>query len=105
MTVLVLDKVSTALRGELSRWMLELKAGVFVGRPSAVVRDRLWQRLCSEIGDGAGCLMVTHAANEQGYRVETFGNPKREVIDFEGLQLVKTRSGGLRLVMSPRTRG
>lgn len=91
MTILLLDRVSPSLRGELSRWMLEPKAGVFVGRPSAAVRDRLWKRLCREAGTDAGCLMITHAATEQGYCIESFGNPKRIVVDFEGLQLVKTR--------------
>jgi CRISPR-associated protein Cas2 len=91
MTILLLDRVSPGLRGELSRWMLEPKAGVFVGRPTAAVRERLWKRLCREAGEDAGCLMITHATTEQGYHIESYGNPKRVVVDFEGLQLVKTR--------------
>lgn len=92
MTVLLLDRVSPSLRGDLSRWMVEPKAGVFVGRPTAAVRDRLWERLCRDAGEHAGCIMITHAANEQGYRIESFGNPSRLVVDFDGLQLVKSRS-------------
>lgn len=92
MTVLLLDKVRPSVRGELSRWMVEPRAGVFVGRLSAAVRDRLWARLCREAGDEAGCTMITHAANEQGYRIQSVGNPSRLVVDFDGLQLVKSRS-------------
>jgi CRISPR-associated protein Cas2 len=91
MTILLLDRVSPGLRGELSRWMVEPKAGVFVGRPTAAVRERLWKRLCKDSGHEAGCLMITHASTEQGYRIESYGNPKRVVVDFEGLQLVKSR--------------
>jgi CRISPR-associated protein Cas2 len=91
-TVLLLDRVSPGIRGELSRWMVEPKAGVFVGRPTAAVRERLWEKLCRDVGDGAGCTMITHAATEQGYRIESFGNPSRLVVDFDGLQLVKSRS-------------
>lgn len=92
MTVLLLDRVTAGIRGELSRWMVEPKTGVFVGRPTAAVRERLWDRLCRDVGVDAGCTMITHAANEQGYRIESFGSPSRLVVDFDGLQLVKSRS-------------
>ncbi len=91
MTVLLLDRVTPGLRGELSRWMIEPKAGVFVGRLTAAVRDRLWDKICRELGERAGCTMITHAATEQGYRIESFGHPSRLVVDFDGLQLVKSR--------------
>ena len=31
MVVMILERVPPSLRGELTRWMLELRAGVFVG--------------------------------------------------------------------------
>lgn len=92
MTVLLLDRASPSLRGDLSRWMLEPKAGVFVGRPSAAVRDRLWKRVCQEAAPEVGCVLIYHAASEQGYRFECFGNSKRSIVDFEGLFLVKSQS-------------
>lgn len=91
MTVLLLERVSPGLRGELSRWMLEPKAGVFVGKPTAGVRDRLWQAVCRQGGVDSGCVMITQASNEQGFRIETCGRPSRPVVDFEGLLLVKSR--------------
>ena len=42
MTVIVLEKVPVALRGELTRWLLEIASGVFVGTISGLVRDLLW---------------------------------------------------------------
>lgn len=45
MVVLIVESVPPALRGELSKWMLEPKAGVFVGTISAAVRDLLWEKL------------------------------------------------------------
>ena len=41
MIVMILENVPTSLRGELSRWLLEPRAGVFVGHVSARVRDKL----------------------------------------------------------------
>ena len=42
MLVMILEKVPVSLRGELSRWLIEPKTGVFLGSPSARVRDELW---------------------------------------------------------------
>ena len=39
MIVIALERVPVGLRGELSRWLLELRPGVFVGKVSALVRD------------------------------------------------------------------
>ena len=39
MTVVILEAASPGLRGYLTRWMLEIRAGVFVGRVSARVRE------------------------------------------------------------------
>ena len=62
MVVLILEKVPTGLRGELSRWMLEPKAGVFVGSMSGMVRDRLWEKVCKD-SRGGSCVMI-HDSNK-----------------------------------------
>jgi len=88
MVVLVLERVPPGLRGELTRWLLEPKAGVFVGRVSAMVRDRLWEKACGQAKQG-GCLMI-HASNtEQGFAIRQYGEPSRVIEDFEGLFLVR----------------
>ena len=88
MIVLVLERVSPSLRGELTRWLLEPKAGVFVGTASAMVRDKLWERACKRANDGAG-LLVYPADTEQGFAIRTCGATKRSIVDFDGLQLVR----------------
>lgn len=88
MVVILLEKVPASLRGELSRWMVEPKTGVFVGKLSAMVRDRLWERVCEGTKGGSGILV--HATdNEQGYAFRLHGTPSREVVDFEGLSLIR----------------
>ncbi len=47
MVVIILESVPTSVRGELTRWLLELHAGVFVGNISAMVRDKLWEMISS----------------------------------------------------------
>jgi CRISPR-associated protein Cas2 len=87
MTVIVLERVSASLRGELTRWLLEPHVGVFVGRPSALVRERLWELVCDKVGTGAAVLVYS-ADTEQGFTMRTCGNTARHLRDFEGLTLV-----------------
>ena len=87
MTVIAMDSASESVRGELTRWFLELKPGVFVGRVNSRIRDLLWKRIC-ETDSAAGAVMVFSAPNEQGFEMKVSGDPKRKVNDFEGIQLI-----------------
>jgi CRISPR-associated protein Cas2 len=55
MVVLVLERVPVSLQGELTRWLLEPRAGVFVGNIPAGVRDRLWERPAAPCLAARGC--------------------------------------------------
>lgn len=87
MTILILERVPTSLRGELTRWLLEPKAGVFLGNVSAMVRDKLWQKACENAKEGA-CMLIYTTNNEQGFRFDFWNNTTRHVHDWEGLQLI-----------------
>ncbi len=86
MTVLILQRVPASLRGELSRWMFEPRAGVFVGRVSAIVRDKLWQKAARDAKGGAGILIYS-SQTEQGFSARSFGDTTRDLLDWEGLLL------------------
>jgi len=85
-TVVVLVAAPDGLRGHLTRWMIEVSAGVFVGNPSARVRDRLWTVLADRIGDGQA-IMVEPASNEQRWAVRTAGRDRWHPADYDGLIL------------------
>lgn len=87
MVVIVLERVPSTLRGELTRWLLEPSTGVFVGTVSALVRDKLWELVCERVGKG-GALLVYTTDNEQGFALQFWGETTRLVRDFEGLSLV-----------------
>lgn len=94
LTLIAVERVPPGLRGDLSRWMLQPQTNVFVGDVSAMVRERLWKRVCKHRATGA-CLMVNGAANEQGFEMCQFGDRTRELIDIDGLALVRLpRAGG-----------
>lgn len=97
MVVLILERVPAKLRGELSRWMIEPRVGVFVGIMSALVRDKVWEKACATCDaerekdpkNRGGAVMITRARTEQGFAVRIHGDPSRELVDFEGVTLVR----------------
>ncbi len=88
MVVMVLENVPTSLRGELTRWLIEPHAGVFVGHVTAMVRDRLWEKCCRQLREG-GAMQAWSTNNEQRFTIRVFGNTNRAIVDFDGLQLVR----------------
>ena len=88
MVVIILEKVAPSLRGELTRWLIEPHTGVFVGHVSGMVRDRLWDKCCRQ-SKGGGVVQLWSTNNEQHFSVRTWGSTRREIVDFEGLQLVR----------------
>jgi CRISPR-associated protein Cas2 len=88
--VVVLSVCPEKLRGELTRWLLEISAGVYVGHVPARVRDRLWLRIVDDVSRGRA-LMVHTARNEQGmtFRVH---NHAWEPLDHEGLVLMRRQT-------------
>ena len=91
MTVIVLEKVPVGLRGELTRWLLEIAAGVFVGTVSALVRDLLWKKVTEKSKKGH-CIQVYRTNNEQGFQIRMHGNSKRSLLEIEGLTLVAVKN-------------
>ena len=88
MTVLILENVSPGFRGTVTQWMLEVKAGVYVGSISAGVREQLWKKIQNNVNDGAAMLIYS-AQNEQGFAIEVCRTPYRDVVDMEGLYLIR----------------
>jgi CRISPR-associated protein Cas2 len=88
MVVFILENAKPALRGELSRWLFEIKPGVFTGKISALVRDELWELIEQKLGNGSA-VMIYPQRNEQGFNAQMIGNPSRMLVDIEGVLLVK----------------
>lgn len=87
MTVLVLTAVAPGLRGLLTRWLMEIQPGVFVGRVSRRVRERIWAAAEVNVGDGQAVL-VFPARTEQGFEVRTAGRDRWSPVDLDGLTLM-----------------
>lgn len=95
MIVVTLTDCPPALRGDLSKWMLEVQTGVFVGNVNARVREKLWERIIGHVKHGKA-VMVYSANNEQGMEFHVH-NSFWEVVDMEGIKLIRrplTRKAG-----------
>ncbi|MBD0708223.1 MULTISPECIES: type I-E CRISPR-associated endoribonuclease Cas2e [unclassified Streptomyces] len=86
MTVIVLTNCPTGLRGFLTRWLLEISPGVFLGSPSARVRDLLWDEIRTYSGQGRALLAHT-TDNEQGFTFRTHSHTWHPT-NHEGLTLL-----------------
>ena len=88
MMVIVTENAPPRLRGRLSLWLLELRAGVYAGNYNRRTRERIWAEVKAMIGDGNAVIAWT-ALNEAGFSFETVGANRREPADFDGFLLVK----------------
>lgn len=87
MVVLTLSACPPKLRGDVTKWMVEVSPGVYVGLLSQRVRENLWTRVCSLIGTGKA-TMIYPAQTEQRFSVKTYGTYWTPV-DFDGITLMK----------------
>ena len=87
MLVIVLENAPPRLRGRLAVWLLEIRAGVYVGNYSAKVREHIWGQVESGIGDG-NAVMAWRCNNEAGFDFMTLGANRRLPVELDGAKLV-----------------
>jgi CRISPR-associated protein Cas2 len=88
MLVMTVTDCPPSLRGELTRWLLEIRPHVYVGHVNARVRDQLWHKACAKLSDGS-VLQIWNTPSEQGYTLRSHGEPAYRIRDFEGVLLVE----------------
>jgi CRISPR-associated protein Cas2 len=85
--VMILEKVPRSLKGALTRWLIEIRSGIFLGNPTQRVREELWKKVIKRPPLGYA-LQLWSAPGPQGYEFRQYGEAKRQLTDFEGLGLV-----------------
>lgn len=85
--VVVTENVPPRLRGRLAIWLLEVRAGVYIGDVSRRVREMLWEQLNAGVEAG-NVVMAWASNNESGYEFQTLGANRRVPVEFDGLRLV-----------------
>ena len=87
MLMVVLENAPPRLRGRLAVWLLELRAGVYVGSYGRRVRERIVAEIAGALGEG-NAVVAWAAANDAGFEFETFGTNRRVPVDLDGFRLV-----------------
>lgn len=87
MLVIVVENVPPRLRGRLAIWLLEVRAGVYVGNVNRRVREMIWNTVIKGIEDG-NAVMAWSTNTESGYDFLTLGSNRREPVELDGLKLV-----------------
>ena len=93
MMVVVVNSAPPRLRGRLGVWLLEVRAGVYLGVYSARTREMIRGQVEELIGEGDAVIAWT-APTDAGFDFETFGRNRREPVDFDGLKLVAFSPAG-----------
>ena len=87
MLVVVTENVPPRLRGRMAIWLLEIRAGVYVGNISRRIREMIWEQITA-LADSGNVAMAWAANTESGFDFQTFGKNRRIPIDYDGLRLV-----------------
>lgn len=85
--VVVTENVPPRLRGRMAIWLLEVRAGVYIGDVSKRTREMLWEQLKEGYEDGS-VVMAWASQHESGYEFQTLGPNRRLPVEFDGLHLV-----------------
>lgn len=88
MLVVVTEAVPPRLRGRLAVWLLEVRAGVYVGDVSRRIREMVWHQV-NELAESGNVVMAWATNTESGFDFITYGENRRMPIDLDGLRLVK----------------
>lgn len=90
MIVVILSVTPERLRGSLTRWLLEISPGVYVGHAPARVREMIWLRIVEDITRGRA-LMVWSTRGEQRLEFRVH-NHAWEPVDHDGITLMRRQT-------------
>lgn len=88
MLVIATENVPSRLRGRLAVWLLEVRAGVYVGDVSRRVREMIWYQI-GELAEEGNVVMAWATNTESGFDFITYGKNRRTPVEFDGVRLVK----------------
>lgn len=86
--MVVTEAVPPRLRGRLAIWLLEVRAGVYVGDVSRRIREMIWEQV-NMLADDGNVVMAWATNTESGFDFITYGANRRMPVEMDGLRLVK----------------
>jgi CRISPR-associated protein Cas2 len=87
MITVVTENVPPRLRGRLAIWLLEVRAGVYLGNVTRRVREMIWEQI-EDLAEDGNVVIAWSSNNESGFDFQTYGKNRRMPVEFDGLRLV-----------------
>lgn len=87
MLVIVLENAPPRLRGRIAIWLLEVRAGVYIGNYSRRIREYIWNQVEEGIGEG-NAVIAWRTTGEAGFDFLTAGTNRRIPVELDGAKLV-----------------
>lgn len=87
MLVIVVENAPPRLRGRLAIWLLEVRAGVYVGKVSRRIREMIWNQIEKGVAEG-NAVMAWSTNTESGFDFMTLGANRRIPVEMDGIKLV-----------------
>lgn len=87
MLAIVVENAPPRLRGRLGLWLIEVRAGVYVGKVSRRTREMLWQTIEQGIEDG-NAVIAWSTNTESGFDFMTIGPNRRIPCELDGVKVV-----------------
>lgn len=87
MMVIVVEAAPPRLRGRLAVWLVEVRAGVYLGSYGRRTREMIWGQVQAYIEDG-NAVIAWSAPEDAGFAFDTCGANRRLPVDLDGFRLV-----------------
>lgn len=89
MWMIEVENACPRLRGTLSRWGIEVRAGLYVGSGTGKIRDAIWEHVVGLARHDTSAVLVHDDPGPQGFAVRTHGPNRREIVDVDGMSLAR----------------
>jgi CRISPR-associated protein Cas2 len=88
MLVVIANDLPPAVRGRMKLWFVEPRPNVFVSGVKDAVARKVVEYLHGHCPRESGLMIFRHIPETPGYQITGIGDPKRDLIELSGLQLV-----------------
>lgn len=93
MLVVIADYLPPAVRGRMKLWFIEPRPNVFVSGVKDSVADDVVEYLHKHCPIESGLMIFQKTNRVPGYKIKWLGEPKKNVVQIDGLQLIQEKSG------------
>jgi CRISPR-associated protein Cas2 len=93
MLVVIANDLPPAVRGRMKLWFIEPRPNVFVSGVNDAVADSVVEYLYQHCPVESGIMVFQKTKKVPGYKIRGLGLPGREIVLFDGMQLIQEKAG------------